>query len=178
VANAAVALPNAEYSAGLLPIPPRRSNTRTTNLGVMNTTHREISRPAVVDRRDRRRQLASAREGAPDGRRRGIFSRHRVGHTAKELTMEPVLNPLLFDDCERLTPSSAERKESRETRTPKRSRAAEYIAALYIALLVCTPWLVRDASLFRPPSSGIEMHLSAAAVPADALKSAAPTSTR
>src|SRR5437016_12072281 len=133
----------------------------------MNTTHRETSRLAVVDRRDHRGQLASAREGAPDGRRRGIFSRHRVERTAKELTMEPVLNPRLFDDCDRLTPSPAERKESREKRTDKRSRAAEYIAALYVALLVCTPWLVRDASLFRPPSTGIEMHLSAAAVHAE-----------
>ena len=42
--------------------------------------------------------------------------------------MEPVLNPLLFDDCERPTPSSTECEESRETRTHKRSRAAEYIA--------------------------------------------------
>jgi len=92
--------------------------------------------------------------------------------------MEPVLNPLLFDDCERFTPSSAERQESRETRTHKKSRAAEYIAALYIALLVSTPWLVRDASFFRPPSAGIEIHLSAAPVHADALIQAAPTSAR
>ncbi len=92
--------------------------------------------------------------------------------------MEPVLNPLLFDDCERPTPSSTERKESRETGTHKRSRAAEYIAALYIALLVCTPWLVRDASLFRPPSTGIEMHLSVAALHADAPKHATPTAAR
>src|SRR5438046_7599045 len=89
---------NAEYSAGLVPIPPRRSNAPTTNLASMNTTQRETSRPAVVDCRTAAEQLASAREGAPDGRRRGIFSRHRVGHTAKELKMEPVLNPLLFDD--------------------------------------------------------------------------------
>jgi len=92
--------------------------------------------------------------------------------------MEPVLNPLLFDDCERLTPSSAERKEARETRTHKRSHAAEYIAALYIALLVCTPWLVRDASFFRPPSTGIEIHLSAAPLHVDALTHSAPTPAR
>jgi len=93
--------------------------------------------------------------------------------------MEPVLNPLLFDDCERLTPpSSAERKETRETRTHKRSHAAEYIAALYIALLVCTPWLVRDASFFRPPSTGIEIHLSAAPLHVDALTPSAPTPAR
>lgn len=92
--------------------------------------------------------------------------------------MEPVLNPLLFDDCESLTPPSTERKETRETRTPKKSRAAEYIAALYLALLVCTPWLVRDASLFRPPSTGIEMHLSVAALHTVAAKHAVEASTR
>ena len=92
--------------------------------------------------------------------------------------MEPVLNPLLFDDCESLMPPSTERKESRETRPQKKSRAAEYIAALYIALLVCTPWLVRDASLFRPPSTGIEMHLSAAPLPADAVTHMGQASTR
>jgi hypothetical protein len=144
----------------------------------MKTTHREIPRPATVDSRACRGKLASAREGAPDGRRRGIFSRHGVGHSAKELAMEPVLNPLLFDDREALTPSSAERNEARETRPHKTSRAAEYIAALYIALLVCTPWLVRDASFFRPPSTGIEMHLSAAAIPVDAIKHAVQKSVR
>jgi len=144
----------------------------------MNTTHRKTSRPVTVDCRDSRGQLASAREGAPDGRRRGIFSRQGVGHDAKELTMEPGLNPLLYDDCEMLTPSSTKSKESRETRTHKKSRAAEYIAALYIALLVCTPWLVRDASLFRPPSTGIEMHLSAATLHADAVELTAPAPTR
>jgi hypothetical protein len=144
----------------------------------MNTTHRENSPPAMVDRRDCRGQIASAREGAPNGRRRGVFSRHGVGNIAKESTMEPVLNPLLFDDCEKLTPPSTERNESRETRTHKKSRAAEYIAALYIALLVSTPWLVRDASLFRPPSTGIEMHLSAGSFHADTLKHTAQAPAR
>ncbi|HEY3178449.1 MAG TPA: hypothetical protein VGL25_06165 [Casimicrobiaceae bacterium] len=92
--------------------------------------------------------------------------------------MEPVLNPLLFDDREPLTPSPAERDDVRETRPHKTSRAAEYIAALYIALLVCTPWLVRDASLFRPPSTGIEMHLSNATLHADAIKHAVQSSAR
>ncbi len=92
--------------------------------------------------------------------------------------MEPGLNPLLYDDCEMLTLSSTKSKESRETRTHKKSRAAEYIAALYIALLVCTPWLVRDASLFRPPSTGIEMHLSAATLHADAVKLTAQAPSR
>ena len=83
--------------------------------------------------------------------------------------MEPVLNPLMFEQSERLAPSP-EQRPTPKTTGAKTSRAAEYIAALYIALLVCTPWLVRDASYFRPPSSGIEMHLSTAApVPIDAL---------
>ena len=83
--------------------------------------------------------------------------------------MEPVLNPLMFEQPERLAPSSQQRLTPKTTR-PKTSRAAEYIAALYIALLVCTPWLVRDASFFRPPSTGIEMHMSAATpLPVDAL---------
>ena len=70
--------------------------------------------------------------------------------------MEPVLNPLLFDLPEPPDPS-----ESAAIEKPRKSRAAEYIAALYIALLVCTPWLVRDASFFRPQSTGIELHWSA-----------------
>src|SRR4051812_10407180 len=126
----------------------------------MNTTHHEASRPATTAGGDDRGQVASAREGAPDGRRRGIFSRHGVAPTVKELAMEPVLNPLLFDHCEPPTPSAAERIEPREMCPQRKSRAAEYIAALYIALLVCTPWLVRDAPLFRPPSAPVEIHLN------------------
>lgn len=76
--------------------------------------------------------------------------------------MEPVLNPHLFEESQSQLPA-ADAAESTQSRRPKTSRAAEYIAALYIALLVCTPWLVRDASFLRPPSTGIEMHLSAAA---------------
>ena len=73
--------------------------------------------------------------------------------------MEPVLNPQLFDQPEGLAPEHGQVTEPPRRKT---SRAAEYIAALYVALLVCTPWLVRDASFFRPPPAGIEMHLSAA----------------
>jgi hypothetical protein len=116
-----------------------------------------------------RAAVASAREGAPPGRRRGIFSGHGASRIEKESAMEPVLNPLLFEQSERLAPSDEERPTAKTT-AGKTSRAAEYIAALYIALLVCTPWLVRDASFLRPPSSGIEIHLSAGApVPIDAL---------
>ena len=74
--------------------------------------------------------------------------------------MEPVFNPMLFDDA---AGSSAERTEPRKTRAGGKSRAAEYIAALYIALLVCAPWLVREASLYRP-STGFEIHWTASAL--------------
>jgi len=87
--------------------------------------------------------------------------------------MEPVLNPLMFDQPEHLAPTA--QRAMPKAPSAKTSRAAEYIAALYVALLVCTPWLVRDASFLRPPSTGIEMHLSAAApVQVDALTRPAP----
>ena len=68
-----------------------------------------------------------------------------------------------------------ERSDHRRTGPEKRSRAAEYIAALYIALLFCAPWLLREASLLTPPSRGVEMQMSNrfAAPPAPALKAAA-----
>jgi hypothetical protein len=109
-----------------------------------------------------RATVASAREGAPSGRLAGFFPGRALRRKVKETAMEPVLNPLMFDHSEQLAPSPPERATPKAPRV-KTSRAAEYIAALYIALLVCTPWLVRDASFFRPPSTGIEMHLSKAA---------------
>jgi hypothetical protein len=52
-------------------------------------------------------------------------------------------------------------RESRnEDRAPKRSRAAEYVAALYIALVLCAPWLLREVSWLTPPSNGVEIQLS------------------
>jgi hypothetical protein len=57
-----------------------------------------------------------------------------------------------------------------EVKPPRRSRAAEYIAALYVALLLCSPWLVRDALLLTPPSNGVEIQVVARAT--------APVSTR
>ena len=41
----------------------------------------------------------------------------------------------------------------------KPSRAAEYIAALYVALVLLTPWLLRDATFFAPPSRGVEIQV-------------------
>lgn len=55
----------------------------------------------------------------------------------------------------------------RESRPVRRSRAAEYIAALYIALVLATPWLLRDAQLFAP-SKGVEIQMSYRAAPAAA----------
>jgi hypothetical protein len=77
---------------------------------------------------------------------------------------------MLLDESQTPSHTPVETGHRGEPRRPGKSRAAEYIAALYIALLVCTPWLVRDASFFRPPGTGIEMQLSTAApVSADAL---------
>ena len=53
-------------------------------------------------------------------------------------------------------PCESSREPLPQNRAPKRSRAAEYIAALYIALVLCTPWLT-------PPSNGIEIQFSKAA---------------
>jgi hypothetical protein len=39
----------------------------------------------------------------------------------------------------------------------KPSRAAELIAALYVAFVLCAPWLVRDALILTPPSNGVEI---------------------
>lgn len=72
------------------------------------------------------------------------------------------MNPLQFTATAH-TPSipfESSRESLPRNRAPKRSRAAEYIAALYIALVLCTPWLLRDASWLTPPSNGIEIQLS------------------
>lgn len=51
----------------------------------------------------------------------------------------------------------------------KPSRAAEYIAALYVALVLLTPWLLRDAMFFAP-SKGVEIQMSYKAAPAPSLE--------
>ena len=84
--------------------------------------------------------------------------------------MEPVFNPMLFDD-------PAKRAESTDPRPSGKSRAAEYIAALYIALLVCTPWLVREASFFRP-SAGVEIQWNVSLLHPGALMHAVQPSPR
>jgi hypothetical protein len=82
-----------------------------------------------------------------DGRPRGIFSEPRV-HLQQELTMKSTSNDLTNPG------------EDRE----KPSRAAEYIAALYVALVLMTPWLLRDAPLFAP-SKGVEIQMSNRSAP-------------
>ena len=46
-----------------------------------------------------------------------------------------------------------------DIRPDKPSRAAEYIAVLYVALLLCAPWLLRDSAHLVPPSNGIEVQV-------------------
>ena len=41
----------------------------------------------------------------------------------------------------------------------KPSRAAEYIAVLYFALVLGAPWLIRDALILTPPSLGVEVQM-------------------
>jgi len=55
-------------------------------------------------------------------------------------------------------------------------RAAEYIAALYVALLLCTPWLVRDSFLLMPPSNGVEIQVVSKALAQSATAPAASAS--
>ena len=51
----------------------------------------------------------------------------------------------------------------------KPSRAAEYIAALYVALVLLAPWLLRDAPLFAP-AKGVEIQMSYKGTPAPRLE--------
>ena len=44
--------------------------------------------------------------------------------------------------------------DRREVEPAKPSRAAEYIALLYLALLLCAPLLLRDSALLTPPDVG------------------------
>ena len=63
------------------------------------------------------------------------------------------------------SPSYPERRAGPD----KPSRAAEYIAALYVALVFLTPWLLRDAPLFAP-SKGVEIQMSYKGAPAPSLE--------
>ena len=46
----------------------------------------------------------------------------------------------------------------------KPSRVAEFVTALYVVLVLLTPWLLRDAPLFAP-SKGFEIQMSRQALP-------------
>ena len=87
------------------------------------------------------------------------------------------MNPLQFTaTVDR--PSISKRESSGaslgENRAPSRSRAAEYIAALYVALVLCTPWLLREVSWLTPPSNGVEIQLSKPAPAPPALEAKTP----
>jgi hypothetical protein len=71
-----------------------------------------------------------------------------------------MMNPLLLDTTPPSASSNASWNGAGQTPAHKPSRAAEYIAALYLALLLCTPWLVRDALVLTPPSNGVEIQMS------------------
>jgi len=124
------------------------------------TPHRWPGNPAR-----RRPLLASTREDAPfrdggtnlirEGRPRGIFS-GTPGHLNAELIMKSTTNEFSG-------------KPETDNEHEKPSRAAECIAALYVALLLLTPWLLRDAPLFAP-SKGFEIQMSDKAAPAPALE--------
>ena len=63
-------------------------------------------------------------------------------------------------------------RDGRDDGRDKPSRVAECVAALYVALVLMTPWLLRDVSWLTPPSRGAEIQVvnhatAAAAVPAD-----------
>ena len=71
----------------------------------------------------------------------------------------------------RTTNDSAGR-DGRDDGREKPSRVAECVAALYIALVLLTPWLLRDVSWLTPPSHGAEIQVvnhatAAAAAPAE-----------
>jgi hypothetical protein len=85
-----------------------------------------------------------------EGRPRGIFLGH-LAHLQPESNMKSTSNHTQFNPEPDAGPD-------------KPSRAAEYITALYVALLLLTPWLLRDAPLFAP-SKGVEFQMSAKAAP-------------
>ena len=75
---------------------------------------------------------------------------------------------------ERTEFSTPEWECGQKVKPQKPSRAAEYIAALYVVLVLCTPWLVRDALTLTPPSQGVEMQVVSRAKPPAADEKNAP----
>ena len=70
-------------------------------------------------------------------------------------------------------------RDGRNDGRERPSRAAECVAALYIALVLLTPWLLRDVSWLTPPSHGAEIqvvdHATAPAPSADGRLSRMPS---
>jgi hypothetical protein len=104
--------------------------------------------------------VASTREDVPfrhdgtnlirEGRPRGIFL-GPCAQLATESNMKSIGNDL---------PGNPDPDTERE----KPSRAAEYIAALYVVFVLLTPWLLRDAPFFAP-AKGVEIQMSKQALP-------------
>jgi hypothetical protein len=44
-----------------------------------------------------------------------------------------------------------------------RLRRAQMVSALYVALLLCTPWIVRESTLLLPPSASASAEASSEA---------------
>jgi hypothetical protein len=103
--------------------------------------------------------LPSTRDGAPiRAAFAGFFS---SGNATERHDRSDTMDPM---------PNSIESTEAsmawnRAIEPRRRSRAAEFVAALYVALVLCTPWLVRDSLTLTPPSSGIEMQFLSQALP-------------
>jgi hypothetical protein len=84
------------------------------------------------------------------------------------------MNALPIENQHLSEAAAAEPRTSHDGKPSKPSRAAEYIAALYVALVLCTPWLLRDASMLTPPSKGVEIQMSRTAPAALAVELKAP----
>jgi hypothetical protein len=102
--------------------------------------------PKVASTREELHLRDSETNSVHQGGLRGLFLATRV-HRAKEMAMSTQTKLILGAD---------DRQDGRD----KPSRAAEYIAALYVALLLCTPWLLRETSWLTPPSRGVEIQMS------------------
>jgi hypothetical protein len=85
------------------------------------------------------------------------------------------MNALSIETPDRPEAAAAEPRRALDGKPSRPSRAAEYIAALYVALVLGTPWLLRDASMLTPPSKGVEIQMSRGAPAAVAIELKAPT---
>jgi hypothetical protein len=145
-----------EYSAAAEPISPGRAAPDEITFGPMTPPLQRclVSPPSAArEAAHRFPPPATARPG--DGRPRGILS---GGTQLERHDRSSTMDPKSTNETGRTLPTLASRG-ALESRPPRRSRAAEYIAALYIALVLCTPWLVRDSNVLMPPSMGLEIQV-------------------